>query len=48
MRAAAHGGANCTGGFGFLVVRIEKLLGAMVMTVRSRMGVVDEAPDVPR
>ncbi len=41
MRAAAHASANCTGGFGFLVARIEKLLGAMVITVRSRMGLVN-------
>ena len=47
MRSAGVAGVECDGGFAFLVSRIEKLLGSMLMTVRSRMGIVDETPEIP-
>lgn len=47
LRYASRTGAYCEGGYGVLVVGIEKLLGSLLMTVRSRMGIVDETPEVP-
>jgi hypothetical protein len=47
MRIAATAGVECDGGFAFLVARIEKLLGSMLMTVRSLMGIIDETPEIP-
>jgi len=45
MRSASVVGVECDGGFAFLVGRIEKLLGSVVMTVRSRMGSRRDARD---
>ena len=47
MRSVGVVGVECDGGFAFLAARIEKLLGSMLMTVRSRMGIVDETPEIP-
>jgi len=47
MRYACRTGAYCEGGFGSLVQSIDKVLGSMMMTVRSRMGITDEMPERP-
>jgi len=47
MRSVGTGGVECEGGFACLVARIEKLLGSILMTVRSFMGIIDETPEIP-
>ncbi|MDQ6943085.1 MAG: hypothetical protein M3169_11315 [Candidatus Eremiobacteraeota bacterium] len=47
VRSAAHNGANCDGGFAFLATRVEKLLGSLLMAVRSGMGLIDPVPETP-
>lgn len=47
VRSAARAGANCDGGFASLMACIEKLLGSMVMAVRSGMGFIDPVPEIP-
>ncbi|HZO93284.1 MAG TPA: hypothetical protein VFB22_05900 [Candidatus Baltobacteraceae bacterium] len=47
MRYASRAGAYCEGGFAVLVVAIEKMLGSMVMSIRSRMGIIDASAERP-
>ncbi len=47
MRYACRMGACCEGGFGVLVVGIEKVIGSTLMLLRARMGIIDPSAERP-